>query len=78
MEIPNKLQLQQITFNHSTDINLQDFMNLYKKCTAKLYSFSVIDATLASKNPLSFRKFDTITSFARNIFSKNFRLDEAD
>ena len=78
MEIPNKLELQQITFNHSTDINLQDFMNLYKKCTAKLYSFSVIDATLASKNPLNFRKFDTITSFARNIFSNNFRLDEAD
>ena len=35
-------------------------MNLYKKCTAKAYSFLVIDATtdanLASDNPLRFRK----------------------
>ena len=31
-------------------------MNLYKKYIAKLYSFLVIDATLASDNPLSFRK----------------------
>ena len=31
-------------------------MNLYKNCTAKPYSFLVIDATLASDNPSSFRK----------------------
>ena len=31
-------------------------MNLYKKCTAKPYSFLVIDATLASDNLLRFRK----------------------
>ena len=35
-------------------------MNLYKKCTAKPYSFLVIDGTidanLASDNPLRFRK----------------------
>ena len=31
-------------------------MNLYKKCTAKLYSFLVVDATLASDNPSHFRK----------------------
>ena len=31
-------------------------MNLYKKCTAKPYSSLVIDATLASDNPLRFRK----------------------
>ena len=31
-------------------------MNLYKKCTTKLYSFLVIDATLASDNLLRFRK----------------------
>ena len=30
-------------------------MNSYKKCTAKPYSFLVIDATLASDNPLCFR-----------------------
>ena len=56
MKIPNKQKLQQITFNHSSDIDFKDFMNLYKKCTAKPYSFLVIDATLASDNPLRFRK----------------------
>ena len=31
-------------------------MNLYKKCTAKPYSFLVTDATLTSDNPSRFRK----------------------
>ena len=56
MKIPNKRELQQITFNHSSDIDFKYFMNLYKKCTAKPYSFLVIDATLASDNPSRFRK----------------------
>ena len=34
MKIPNKRELQQITFNHSSDIYFKDFMNLCKKCTA--------------------------------------------
>ena len=56
MKIPNKRELQQITFNHSSDIYFQDFRNLYKKCTSKLYSFLVIDTTLASDNSSRFRK----------------------
>ena len=56
MKIPDKRQLQQIEFNHSSDIDLKDFMSLYKKRTSKPYSFSVIDATLASDHPLRFRK----------------------
>ena len=56
MKIPSKLELQQISFNHSSDINFRDFMNLYKKCTAKPYSFLVINATLSSDNLLRFRK----------------------
>ena len=55
-KIPNKGKLQQIAFNHSLDIDFKDFMNLYKKCTAKPYSFLVIDATLSSDNPSLFRK----------------------
>ena len=31
-------------------------MNLHQKCTAKPHSFLVIDVTLASDNPLRFRK----------------------
>ena len=50
MKIPNKRELQQIASNDSSDSDFQDFMNLYKKCTAKPYSFVVIDATLASGN----------------------------
>ena len=56
MKIPNKQELQQIAFDYSSDIKFKDFMNLYKKCTAKTYSFLVIDATVASDNPLCFRK----------------------
>ena len=56
MKIPNKRKLQQIAFNHSSDIDFQDFMNLYKKYTAKPYSLLVIDNTLASDNYLRFRK----------------------
>ena len=37
MKIPNKKELQQIALNHSSDIDFQDFMNLYKKCIKKLY-----------------------------------------
>ena len=37
MKIPNKRGLQQIAFNHSSDIDYKDFINLYKKCTAKPY-----------------------------------------
>ena len=40
MKIPNKWELQQIAFNHSLDFGFEDFMNLYKKDTAKPYCFS--------------------------------------
>ena len=56
MKFPNKRELKQIAVNHSSDIDFKDFMNLYKKCTAKLYSFLVIDTTLASDNSSRFRK----------------------
>ena len=54
MKIPNKREIQQIAFNHSSDIVFQDFMNLYKKCTAKPYPFLVIDTSLASDNSARF------------------------
>ena len=45
MKIPNKRELQQIAFNHSSDIDFQDFMNLYKKCTTKPYQvYTVIES----------------------------------
>ena len=55
-KIPNKRELQQIAINHSSDISAKDFTNIYRKCTAEPYSFLVNDTTLASNNPLRFRK----------------------
>ena len=65
MKIPNKRELQQIAINHSSDINTKDFANIYRKCTSEPYSFLVNDTTLASNNPLRFRK----NLF--NIYNKN-------
>ena len=59
MKIPNKGELQQISFNHSSDIDFRDFMNFYKKHTAKPHSFLVIDATLTSDNPLERKNINT-------------------
>ena len=56
MKIPNKKELQQNAFNHSSNIDFQDFMDLHKKCTAKPYPSLVIDATLASDNSSRFRR----------------------
>ena len=56
MKISNKRELQQTAFNNSSDINFRSFINLCKKCTSKLYSFLVIDVTLASDNSVDFRK----------------------
>ena len=39
MKILNKLELQQIAFNHSSDINFQGLMNLYKKIYCKTIFF---------------------------------------
>ena len=56
MKISNKRELSQIALNHPSGIDFKDFMKVYKKCTAELYSFLVIDTTLPSDNPLKFRK----------------------
>ena len=54
--IPNKIELQQITLNHSSDIDFKDFIKIYKKCTAEPYPFLLNDTTLSSDDPLMFRK----------------------
>ena len=56
MKIANKREFQQIAFNHSWDIYFQNITNLYKKRTAKSYSFWVRDTTLASDNSSGFSK----------------------
>ena len=61
MNFSNKRELQQIAFNHSSDVDLQDFMNLYKKCTAKPYYFLVVDTTIAS---------DDFSCFSKNLLER--------
>ena len=56
MKISNRRELQKILFNHSSDIDFQDYKNLCKKCTTKPCTVLVIDTTLESDNPLNFRK----------------------
>ena len=57
MKIPDKLELDQTASHRLSGIDFKDFINLYKKCTAKPYYFLVTDATDATDaNPLRFRK----------------------
>ena len=62
MKIPNKRDLMQIAINHSSDINTKDFIEIYRKCTDKPYSFLVIDITLPSNDSFRFRKNLNITN----------------
>ena len=56
MKIQNKRELEQISFNHSSDIDFKEFMKIYKKCAAESYSFLVNDTALPSDDPLRFKK----------------------
>ena len=46
LKIPNKRELRETALNHSSDIDFQDFLNLYKQFTSKPYSFLVNDTVL--------------------------------
>ena len=56
MKIPKKRELQQITTNHSSDIDFESFMKFYRKrgATGKTCSLIVNDTNLASDNTLRF------------------------
>ena len=54
-KFPNAGDLQQIAFNHLSNTDFEDFVNLYEKDTAKPCSFLVIDTTLAWDNLLHTR-----------------------
>ena len=65
MKINNRRKLQNIAINHSVDIDYQDFMKIYRKCTKEPYSFLTTDTTLSASNPLRFRK---------NLFDQNLNI----
>ena len=46
MKISKKRKLQQTAFNHSSDIDFQDFMNLYKNVLQNHILFSLLKLLL--------------------------------
>ena len=56
MKINNKRELQNIEVNHSTDIDYQGFIKIYRAYTKDPYNFLTIDTTLPASDPLRFRK----------------------
>ena len=56
LKINNRKELQNIAINHSTDIDYQDFIKIYRECTKEPYNFLTIDTTLPASDPLRFRK----------------------
>ena len=62
MKISDKIELQNMSCNHSADINYKDFMKIYRECTKEPFNFLTIDTTLPASDPLRFRKnlFDSL------------------
>ena len=54
MKMSSKRELQQIGSNLLLDIDIKDFIKMYKKCASEPYSFLVNDTTLPSDNLLQF------------------------
>ena len=57
MKINNRKELQNVTIDHSADIDYKDFMEIYRECTKEPFNFLTIDITLPVSNPLRFRKY---------------------
>ena len=62
MKINNREELQNITIDHSEDIDYKGFMKTYRECTKEPFNFLKIDTTLPACDPLRFRKnlFDSL------------------
>ena len=62
MKFKSKRELQNITLNHSADIDYGDFLKIYRECTKEPCNFLTIDTTLPAGDPLGFRKilFDSL------------------
>ena len=55
-KINNRKELQNTAINHSTDIDYQDFLKIYRECTKEPFNFLTIDTTLPASDHLRFRK----------------------
>ena len=56
METHDKVELKNIATNHSTDIDYEDFMKIYKKYATEVLFFLTVDTKLPADNSLRFRK----------------------
>ena len=70
MKIPDKRELQQISINHSSNINTKDFIKIYKKSTDEPYSFLVNDSTLSSDILYDLEKKFIICNYKMTIDEK--------
>ena len=59
MKISSKQDLQSITINSSKDIDYNDFVKIYRKCTREPYSFLTTDTMLPACDPLKFREISS-------------------
>ena len=55
MGIPNKAELQKISYAHAPELDFRAFKELYRKNTTGPHDFFVIDATLPSSDPRKYR-----------------------
>ena len=56
MKINNKKEVQNISINHSADINYKGFIKICRECTKEPFNFLTIDTTLPVSDPLRFKK----------------------
>ena len=56
IKINNRIELKNIGIDHSADIDYNDFMKIYRKCTKKPFNFLTQDTTLPASDPLRFQK----------------------
>ena len=67
MGIPNKKELQQISYNHAVELDFRDFKKLYSRCVQNVHDFMVIDTTLPGNDARKFRR----NLFPENLFPEN-------
>ena len=56
MKINNQKELQNIAINHTTNIDYQEFIKIYRECMREPFNFLAIDTKLLACDPLKFRK----------------------
>ena len=56
MRFNNRRELQNIAINHSSGIDYNGFMKIYREYTKEPFNFLTIETTLPAKDPLIFTK----------------------